>query len=65
MVYAIWERKWKVNSDTSGSVYIVSKGYDPVTDEERFGCSCLGWTRHTPRRDCKHIKKLKQKIGYN
>lgn len=35
----------------------------PYKVSERIGggweCSCPAWTRHTPRKDCKHILKVK------
>lgn len=45
------------SESTPGKEYIVT--------EQDFGafewqCSCVGWTRHMPRRDCKHIKWVKQ-----
>lgn len=43
--------QWKIESESSpGRYYVVSLNAD-----ESFSCSCLGWTRHVPRRDCKHI----------
>jgi hypothetical protein len=41
---------WDVSSD-SGNHYHVSQ-----LEEGSYQCSCLGWTRHVPRRDCKHIQ---------
>lgn len=42
---------WKVESDSNpGKFYTVSQ-----TSEGGFACSCVGWTRHVPRRDCRHI----------
>ena len=46
---------WKVESDSSpGKFYTVSRLAD-----ESFSCSCLGWTRHIPRKDCRHITYVK------
>lgn len=47
--------QWSVpsNSDPSKS-YTIS-----LTYEGEFQCSCYGWTRHVPRKDCTHIKELK------
>ena len=28
-----------------------------------FQCSCLGWTRHVPRVDCKHILTAREGLG--
>ena len=27
---------------------------------EEWQCSCMGWTRHYPRHDCKHILRVKE-----
>jgi hypothetical protein len=42
--------KYKVYSETSVHSYIVSK-----CDDGSYACSCLGWIRHYPRTNCKHI----------
>jgi hypothetical protein len=43
--------QFSVESTSRASVkYTVSKYTD------HYSCSCLGWTRHTPRRDCRHIE---------
>ena len=50
-----WVRQWQVPSSKAGKTYIVSLS--------RFGdwaCSCVGWTSHTPRKACKHIKLAKE-----
>ena len=51
----IYVRQWDVASFThSGQKpYKVSERYDG-----RWECSCPAWTRHTPRADCKHIRKV-------
>lgn len=51
-------QQWDVTG-SSGNVYKVS-----VKPDGTFACSCLGWTRHTPRKDCKHIKAMKAGEGY-
>jgi hypothetical protein len=49
--YEIAER-WEIESESSpGKKYVVSKMLDGS-----WACSCIGWTRHVPRRDCKHIE---------
>jgi hypothetical protein len=48
-----WVRRWTVRGST-GNLYTVA-----VDDEGDYGCSCIGWTRHVPRRDCRHIKMVK------
>lgn len=30
------------------------------TDQNEWQCSCLGWTRHVPRSDCRHITIVRQ-----
>jgi len=32
--------------------------YSSLNDEGKceWACSCIGWTRHYPRQDCKHIR---------
>lgn len=43
--------QWKVPSETCCErFYVVSEMAD-----KSWQCSCTGWTRHVPRRDCKHI----------
>ena len=49
-----WIHRWVVPSSSGGGEYIV--GQDA---EGNWGCSCVGWTRHTPRTDCKHIREVK------
>lgn len=48
--------QWNVPSDSDPSKnYVVS-----LTYENEWQCSCFGWTRHFPRKDCKHIRRLKK-----
>lgn len=50
---------WKVESDSSpGKFHNVSR-----STEGEYACSCIGWTRHTPRRDCRHIVYVKAGAG--
>lgn len=47
--------QFKVESDSHPGVwYVVTE-----TVSGEWQCSCVGWTRHTPRRDCKHIRWCK------
>lgn len=46
MMYLI---KWCIYSERSGN-HIVS-----LCDDGTYQCDCVGWTRHMPRRNCKHI----------
>lgn len=43
-----------VQSDNGPSQYVISR-----LSSGEFACSCMGWTRHVPRRDCKHISRYK------
>lgn len=54
---ANWLKKWEVQGSAK-KPYIVS-----YSDEGGWGCSCIGWTRHMPRKDCKHIRKMKDEVG--
>lgn len=48
-----WVKKWVVPSSSGNGNYIVS-----LHKEGWYACSCPGWTRHTPRTDCKHIREV-------
>ena len=52
-----YRKQWKVQGSAKDP-YTVSVTVDCV-----WSCSCIGWTRHMPRSDCKHIKKIKAKEG--
>ena len=32
------------------------------TDDGEWECGCIGWTRHVPRRDCRHISMVRNLI---
>ena len=49
-----WVKKWVVPSSSGEGNYIVS-----LHKDGHYACSCLGWTRHTPRSDCRHITEVK------
>jgi hypothetical protein len=49
-----WVSKWAVPSDSVDGHYTVARDHDG-----NFACGCLGWTRHMPRTDCKHIKQVR------
>jgi hypothetical protein len=55
----IYLKQWAVDSESSDRTYTVSLCQAPKHYATEHGlyyeCSCIGWTRHTPRRDCKHI----------
>jgi hypothetical protein len=52
---SLYSRQWDVGSftDQTKKPYKVSERRDG-----RWECSCPAWTRHTPRTDCKHIRKV-------
>lgn len=50
-----WKNKWFVQSSSNpNTTYTVAE--DMNGD---FACGCVGWTRHVPRKDCKHIREVK------
>lgn len=52
---------WKVQSDSNPEKFhTVGRAEDGS-----FGCTCVGWTRHFPRRDCRHILYVKSGHGEN
>lgn len=55
-----YKRQWDVNSFTKPrqKAYKISE-----RDDGAWECSCPAWTMHTPRKDCKHIKMIRQAEG--
>lgn len=53
-----WVNKWYVPSSSSNATYTVG-----VDENGAWACGCVGWTRHVPRRDCKHITQVKRDEG--
>lgn len=52
-------KKQRVVKSSSGSGrYTVSEDFNG-----NWSCSCRGWTSHTPRTDCKHIREVKSGGG--
>ena len=52
---ATWVNRWEVPSQSNpDSAYVVGQKEDGT-----WGCACPAWTRHTPRKDCKHIRLIK------
>jgi hypothetical protein len=52
------KRQFVVPSESSEREYVVTQYDDPPFDAEHhpeWSCACIGWTRHFPRRECKHI----------
>ena len=56
---AINNLRENVDSSSSSSTYVVS--YESGRTE-KWQCSCMGWTRHYPRNDCKHIRQIKSDL---
>lgn len=50
-----WVSRWCVPSSRGSGQHIVAQDA-----EGNFACSCIGWTRHVPRRDCRHITEVKE-----
>lgn len=48
-----WVKRWVVPSSRGGQ-HIMAEDH-----EGNFGCSCVGWTGHFPRKDCVHIRGVK------
>lgn len=53
-----WVNRWYVPSSRGGGNHTVSQDKDG-----NWACSCIGWTRHMPRTDCKHIREVKEGGG--
>jgi hypothetical protein len=53
-VMSNWVAQWEVPSSSSDKMYIVSRNF-----VGEYACACIGWTRHVPRKDCRHIKQVK------
>lgn len=60
----LYLKQWAVESESNPRDYTVSlvNNCDHTFPADctpsichTYECSCIGWTRHTPRRDCKHI----------
>jgi hypothetical protein len=51
-----WKYRWEVPSSSSpNTTYVVA-----MSEHGDWACGCIGWTRHFPRRDCRHISRVKQ-----
>lgn len=44
----------EIRSESSNRLYVVSRR----NDSKEWECSCPGWTRHSPRRPCKHLRTM-------
>ena len=53
-----WVKRWMVKSASADGYYTVAQD-----TAGNYACSCPGWTRHTPRTDCKHIIAVKDLIA--
>lgn len=49
-----WAKRWQVPSGSNNDTYVVG-----LSETGDYACTCIGWTRHTPRKDCKHIRAIK------
>jgi ATP-dependent DNA ligase len=49
-----YAQQWEEPSSSGNGTYTVSR-----TVDDRWLCACIGWTRHMPRKDCSHIRKVK------
>jgi hypothetical protein len=54
------ERIANVASSTRNETYTVSRH----NDRHVWECSCLGWTRHVPRRDCRHVDEARAVVEH-
>lgn len=51
-----WKYRWEVpSSSTPDTLYIVA-----MSEHGDWACGCIGWTRHYPRKDCRHITLVKK-----
>lgn len=46
--------QWKMPSHSDPD-----KTYTITLKSRKWSCSCIGWTRHYPRKDCIHIREVK------
>lgn len=62
----------KIKRSTEGSrLYIATcasdsdpeRSYSVTIRRGQWECACRGWTMHVPRRDCKHIRRLKEALA--
>ena len=52
----IWKYRWDVPSSSSPDTrYVVA-----MSEHGDWACGCIGWTRHFPRKDCRHITGVKR-----
>ena len=50
-----WKYRWELPSSSSpDTTYVVA-----MSEHGDWACGCIGWTRHFPRKDCKHIRRVK------
>ena len=51
--------QWDVESQSSpGTHYRVT-----LKPDGTYACGCTGWTRHVPRKDCKHIRWVRKGLA--
>ena len=52
-----YRHQYLIPSDSSPQKkYMVSENWDGTWE-----CSCVGWTQHFPRKDCRHIRHVQSK----
>ena len=54
-----WKETWLEPSSKGDVNYTVGVSY-----EGNWACACIGWTRHMPRKDCRHIKAVKARVSW-
>ena len=64
-----WRHKWAVPSSSNDGYYTVAEAWDGSGSRQDgngegpgLACSCVGWTRHMPRTDCKHCREVRALI---
>ena len=51
--------QWDVHSESNPDhCYRVT-----LKPDGSYACGCMGWTRHVPRKDCKHIRWVRKGMG--
>ena len=51
-------KRWVIPSESSDREYIIA-----LDKDGNYACSCPAWTRHFPRRNCKHITMVLDGFG--
>lgn len=57
-----YDLQWSVpNSAGTGSYTVSYRDGNHLLSGNGYLCSCVGWTSHVPRKDCKHIRFVREK----